>query len=100
MKTKVIFRKWKTKPYGVIAIFPEIPHDSRGWNCSSYEHTGQHGSCDPFVISRTSPAEPEEFASLKRELESASCGYDLEIVKRFPANAYDVRRKALEQARA
>lgn len=73
----VVFRKWSDG--GIIALFPNLP-GSPGY-CSSYEHLGQHGSADYYyVLSRTTPAKPSEYAPLKRELESI--GYTLRVVKR------------------
>ena len=91
--TIVVFRKWpewasigkhrevNCVSGGIIALFPEVP-GSPGF-CSSYEHIGQHGSADyGYVISKTTPATPEEYAGLKRELESKPFEYVLRAVKR------------------
>ena len=77
---KVIFRKFKDGQ--IIALFPEI-FDSYKYNhgvlCSSYMHVGQHSGADyDTVCSNTKLAKPEEYADLKRELESL--GYSLEVV--------------------
>lgn len=94
--TKVIFRK--TRPEGdIIAVFPLIPHDTTGVNMVCYQHVGQHGSASPDWVSRgTAPATPEEYAPLKRELESL--GYKLELVNRVPSNAFAIRREAARKA--
>jgi hypothetical protein len=80
MKTKTIFRKWKSNG-DVIAIFPELPGTSAWDSCLSYEHVGQHGATSwAFVQARTTPAKTEEFEALFRELKEI--GYDIQIVKR------------------
>jgi hypothetical protein len=79
--TLVVFRKWRDHYGGIIALFPE---DVDGGFCSSYEHVGQHGDASySGVIRQTTPATPEEYADLKRELESAPYNYDLRVVKRY-----------------
>lgn len=81
-KTVVIFRKWSKKEGGgILALFP---YDQASYGlCSSYEHIGQHGSADLLgCIRRTSLAKPEEYASLKRELESKPYEYSLVVNKR------------------
>lgn len=91
-KTRVIFRKF---PDGdIIALFPFEPHDYAGYMCLSYMHIGQHGGADPFyLVDRTKLAIPQEYADLKSELESI--GYNLEIGKKIPRNAIDIRREKL-----
>lgn len=79
-KTKVVFRKWNSGA-GVIALFPQIPHDTHGYHCSSYEHIGQHGSADPeTIVLMTSPAKEHECAALKSELEGI--GYNLAVAQK------------------
>lgn len=81
--TRVVFRKWyrKTDGNGVIALFPDDKQDS--WMIQSYEHEGQHGAADyTGVVRRTKPATPEEYAALKRELESPPFDYVLRVVQR------------------
>ena len=81
--TRVVFRKWKDG--GVIALFPDIAEDRRGarYACSCFEHVGQHEAADPDVVIRaTRPATPEEYAPLKRELESAPYFYRLAVRRR------------------
>ena len=80
-KTTVIYRKWKSGSGKgvVIALFPRI--EENAGRCLSYEHVGQHGIADYNAIIRmTDPAQPEEYADLKAELERI--GYDLRIAKR------------------
>lgn len=86
--TKVVFRKWKENGLGknltgdgIIALFPEWIVNEYKHFCQSYEHVGQHGGADyAGVIRGTRPAEPEEYAALKKELENI--GYKLLIRKR------------------
>ncbi len=77
----VVFRVWHTG--SVIALFPQI--DEGHGLCSSYEHVGQHGTADyNHCIASTRPAKPEEYADLKRELESAPYRYVLQVYHRRP----------------
>jgi hypothetical protein len=83
----VVFRRWRdVNGRGIIALFPGIPayaHAASSAFCSSFEHVGQHSPADyPGVIAQTMPATPEEYADLKRELESAPYNYVLRVVKR------------------
>lgn len=72
--TTVVFRVWEGGD--VFALFPEID-DGRGY-CSSYEQLGQHAPADyRGCIRDTSPATPEQYAALKRELEAI--GYTLRV---------------------
>lgn len=83
--TAVVFRVWNPRfgCGGCIALFPLS--DEGQDLCSSYEHVGQHGLADyAAVISRTRPATPDDYASLKRELEGAPFGYVLQVYKRRP----------------
>ena len=91
-KTVVVFRKWPANEQisyyrlrrdrlsgGIIALFPGIAERDLGM-CSSFEHVGQHGMADyRGVIQKTAPACPEEYAGLKRELESAPYYYNLDV---------------------
>lgn len=89
--TKVIFRKWPKREGGdVIALFPEVASSYiRSYDCESYQHIGQHGGASPDIVQWTRPATPEEYAPLKRELESI--GYVLRVVKKFTRAAYEKR---------
>ena len=79
MKTIVVFRKFKEGD--ILALFPAERGDNN-WAVSSYMHVGQHGAADyTGCIRLTKPATPEEYAPLKRELESI--GYVLDVKKRF-----------------
>jgi hypothetical protein len=78
--TVVLFRKDRSGPHKgtVIAVFPEIVGARN--EVSYYVHVGQHASA-PYhnLISTTAPASPEEYASLKRELESEPYRYNLTV---------------------
>lgn len=100
MKTKVIFRAWRTTGE-VIALFPEIPHDRHGDFCTSYMHVGQHGAASPMLSGfarATRPATPEETAPLHRELESM--GYNLVPVSRVSFAMHKARQDAARVLRA
>lgn len=81
--TKVIFRKkyWKdTRTWEVMAFFPEC-HVVPG-NIMCYAHVGQHSEASYDFYMSTKPCTPEEYADLKRELETC-CEYDdLKVVKK------------------
>lgn len=91
--TPVIFRVWpKNKGGDVIALFPTLPEDRMGYECSSYQHVGQHGAADcNGVIRVTRAASPEEYAPLKRELEGI--GYKLKVYARASRSMNDKRMK-------
>lgn len=74
-ETRVVFRKWSDGQ--VIAFFPgdETYRLSHGTACGSYMHIGQHGEADTALMDRLKPATPEEYASLKAELEGEPFGY-------------------------
>lgn len=92
--TKVIFRYWMN---GVVAIFPEIPGDMNPQNCLSYQHIGQHCTCDPFYIIKSSkPATEIQYNNLKVELESL--GYKLKVISKQSPNIIELRKKELEKS--
>lgn len=77
---KVIFRKYRNKEGEVIAVFPQIPADSYGYMMQCYVHNGQHVSADyGHILNKTRRATPEEYAPLKREMESAPFNYRLTV---------------------
>ena len=90
--TKVIFRKY---PDGdIIALFPQIAADNRGFHCQSYMHIGQHGAAEPScVIRQTKPATPNEYHQLSLEL--VRIGYHLKITRRFSCKDYEVRKEII-----
>jgi hypothetical protein len=98
--TPVIFRVWpKSEGGDVIALFPTIPYDRRGYECQSYQHVGQHGGADcAGVIRRTRAAKPEEYAALKRELESPPFEYKLKVYAREARGLREARMKAARES--
>ena len=58
------------------AYFPNESED--GEFCLSYSRVGQHSSCHPEYLELCTPATPEEYTPLKKELESI--GYILNII--------------------
>ncbi len=87
-KTKVIFRKFKDGE--VIALFPEVQANYNKCDCGSYLHVGQHGAASYFITDRTKPAKPNEYESLRQELESI--GYVLDIRKRIGKRWFEVNQ--------
>ena len=81
VKTRVIFRKFKTTE-SIVAIFPELTYpkytSKRGF-VMDYMFIGQHGECDYNTIMKmTTIATPKEYDILKAVLEDI--GYGVEIV--------------------
>lgn len=96
-KTIVVFRRWRARPRTIIALFPGEPADRNGYMCESFEHVGQHGHADyQGVIAATDPVRPDEYASLRRELEGAPYRYTLDIRSRAPRG---IHAKRIETAR-
>lgn len=79
----VIFRRWRSRDCeggSVFALFPTIRWNAGHITC--YERVGQHGAADYHACIRNSiPAQPEEYQSLQRELESI--GYKLIIKNKY-----------------
>lgn len=75
-KTIVVFRKF---PGGeILALFPEVPADMNGFECSSFMHTGQHSGASYYhCIQRTKKAKKEEYQELFDEL--VDYGYNLVV---------------------
>lgn len=88
-ETPVVFRADRGKEPEVTAVFPCEPADLDGRYMSCYAHLGQHGSCGLEWYSSTRPAKPEEYASLKAELEGAPYGYRLKVYRRITATLRD-----------
>lgn len=81
--TPVVFRWWE---HSVIALFPTLHDDPDPSLCDSYQHIGQHGSARyQHIINTSRPATPAEYASLKKELESAPYHYHFKVYQRRPA---------------
>lgn len=87
-KTIVIFRwepHFKSKDGGApIAVFPCEPGNSNPNTCACYRHLGQHGYGDVAYFGRLRLATEEEYAPLKRELETylGAESYVLDVRKR------------------
>lgn len=60
----------------VIALFPDIPFDSKG-NIMSYMKVGQHGAASPGLMKKKY-CEEHEYRELERELKYI--GYELDIM--------------------
>lgn len=78
MPTQVKFRYHKGNK-DLYAFFPRLKYDDKGFYKTSYSHIGQHSACHVEYEKESRPATPEEYASLKEELESI--GYELKICK-------------------
>ena len=80
MKTKVIYRKFKTTE-NIVAVFPELGYPgftSKKGLIMEYTFVGQHGECDYDTVMRmTTIAFPKDYEVLKAQLKDL--GYDLEI---------------------
>ena len=63
-------------------------------HCLSYQHIGQHGTCDPeHLINNSTPAAESQYQGLKTELESIGC--QLNIVTRQGAKDLEARKQKL-----
>lgn len=95
--TDVVFRVWRGRHGGVIALFPFEPGTvGKPETCSSFEHIGQHGAAwVADVISATRPASLAELTAVKRELEGEPYRYRLRVLRRVPRNAHNVRASKL-----
>jgi hypothetical protein len=94
-RTLVIFRRWKRNPKSVIAIFPLELGNGSPVLCSSYEHIGQHGACDPGIVCDTIACKDTDIDVIELIHELQSIGYNLTIGKRIPNNAIKVRQNRL-----
>ena len=81
--TPVVFRRSRRKEPEVTAVFPCEPADYDGYQMTCYAHVGQHGGCGQGWYNETRAAKPEEYAALKRELESAPYGYRFKVYARI-----------------
>ena len=101
-KTPVIFRADKSGQFkgDVTAAFPCEPGTSIPDSMSCYSHVGQHGSCSMSWYHGTRAATPEEYAALKRELESAPYGYRLKVYQRMQPWMRDAKRTAITLQRS
>jgi hypothetical protein len=100
--TVVIFRKWPAREGGgIIALFPYEPADVESplW-CESYMDEGGWGRANYYaVLDGTAPALPDEYAPLKRELESEPLNCRLAVRVRTPHGASEVRTGAWRKMR-
>lgn len=96
MKIAVIFRTLKDNG-DAIALFPFEASDNSGWCCQSYQHVGQHGAASPVITQSkySRPCTKAEASELAKELRRI--GYKLDIRKRIPRNAFDVRRRQVKR---
>jgi len=82
MATLVKFRK-DINTDEIVAVFPQLIYNKLIYGKAMktcYANLGQHSSCSVGWMEReTTPATPEEYASLKAELESI--GYTLKVCK-------------------
>lgn len=98
MKTfDVIFRKEKSGYLKgeIYALFPHKVETHEG-HVMAYAHVGQHAHADyNYCIHSSVPAKPEEYADLKKELESI--GYNLNVIqkqnrKKYLKSYYEIKR--------
>lgn len=89
-KTIVLFRAEKHGSFrgDVTAVFPCVP-GSGEYDFSCFAHVGQHGSCGWEWYHGTRPAKSEEYADLKRELESKPYNYVLDVRQRISPQMRD-----------
>ena len=98
MKTKVIFRIFpKSKGGEVIALFPEEPGTNDPRTCLSYVRNGQHGAASVDLGRSLRLATPEEYAPLKRHLETylGPDSYNLDVRTRSCPAYAKTRREAI-----
>lgn len=91
-KTLVVFRKFQDE---VTALFPLEPGTSNPYDMTCYSSVGQHSAADMLWARQTEAAKPAEYRDLARELRQI--GYKLQIGKRIPRNALEIRRKKLAE---
>ena len=75
--TKVYFRKWKSAPWEIEALFPDL--DINGSHCRSYKNGKHTHENFNFTMGMTRKAKPDEYSALLTEL--ISLGYNLEVIK-------------------
>lgn len=90
-ETVVVFRKWPENGH-IDALFPEVPWDYAGNECTAYARVGEHSGASYYhVIQRTKPATPEEYADLKALLENVF-GYNLRVLQKASYKHHEKRR--------
>jgi hypothetical protein len=94
-ETPVVFRAERSGKFkgDVTAVFPCDPADSNGYEMTCYAHIGQHSGCSLGWYHTTRAAKPEEYADLKKELESAPYGYRLKVYSRIQPWMREARSK-------
>ena len=93
--TPVLFRKYKTHPRNIVAVFPDLPGTNDPSTVTVYEHNGQHSHASYVtMIAITTPATPEEYAPLADEL--IRQGYDdLQPVRRETKQHRQTRKELI-----
>lgn len=96
----VMFRVSRNDSSDVYALFP----DQAGTvgdpgSCTCYQHVGQHSAADyRGCINSSRPATPDEYLSLKKELERAPYHYRLHVVSRqTSAHRHSIREQLRPQ---
>lgn len=80
----------------ICAVFPFEPATENPDTMTCYAHFGQHGACSSeWVRDQTKPATPDQYASLKTELESL--GYVLLVRHHIPGGGYMARLAKLRR---
>lgn len=74
-KVKFLVHEDEDGEKDLFAYFPDENNDSSGKMKTGYSHTGQHSGVHPDYAKESRAATPEEYASLKKELEGL--GYNL-----------------------
>lgn len=87
--TDILFR-YHEKNKDLFAIFPAHPGTNQ-YDYTCYSHIGQHSTCHHDYYRESRPAQPHEYAALKRELESMYG--PLKVVKRI-TKKHDAQRRA------
>jgi hypothetical protein len=96
----VVFRAERSGPFkgDVTVVFPTLPADYQGYKMTCFAHIGQHSACDFGWYHKTRAAKPDEYAALKRELESKPYEYRLKVCSRISAAHRDELRKNAQAA--
>jgi len=96
--TDVVFRIWRSDDElqdqhpSPFALFPGLPGTNDPNTCACFTHCGQHASANYSRCIRDSrPAKTEEYAALRKELESVPYRYQLRIIKRATVRHYSQR---------
>ena len=93
--TVVIFRRSHEDRTDIYALMPEIPADTQGFLCESYQHLGGHAAADyTHCVAISDPATPEEYRSLLDEMTKR--GYTVIVRQRA---TQEMQRRRLAEAR-